>query len=107
MGKKRGRNKTVEYHFKLFVADEEPNSKSAIETLNNICNKYLKKHAYTIEIIDVLKDYKKALEDNILLAPTLIITTPYSRYRIVGSLNEIQKFIEAASYHKNKNNKSE
>lgn len=103
----KNRKKTTKYHFKLFIADEEPNSMSALKTLNNICENYFKKRDYTIEIIDVLKDYKKALENNILLAPTLIIITPQSQYKIVGSLEETRRFLDILGLNNNKTKKDE
>lgn len=92
MGKKKSSAKPI-YHLKLFVAGDEPNSRIAIETLKNICDTYLQGN-YSLELIDVLKDYNKALENKIYFAHTLIITTPKSQFRIIGSLSNTRKLHE-------------
>ncbi len=81
------------YYFKLFVAGDEPNSRKAKESLMRICENYLREK-YVIEVIDVHKDYKSALENNILLAPTLVIIAPQGETKIIGSLNDERKILE-------------
>jgi circadian clock protein KaiB len=98
MGLQMNRNDEVKrdsprFRFKLFVADDETNSKLAKDTLINICKKYLKED-YTIEVIDVLQDYKSALENKVFLAPTLIISTPNSQHKLIGSLSDVNKILK-------------
>lgn len=59
------------YQLRLYVAGSETNSRKAIETVREICHKYLGQN-YELKIIDVFKDYKSALRDKILVAPTLV-----------------------------------
>lgn len=93
MGKEKDLDSQRIYHFKLFVAGDEPNSRKAKESLTRICGNYLREK-YVIEVIDVLKDYKSALENNILLAPTLVIVAPQGETKIIGSLNDERKILE-------------
>lgn len=95
MGKKKSKKSSATpfYHFRLFIAGDEPNSRMAKETLKNICDTYLQGN-YSLELIDVLEDYNKALENNIYFAPTLIINTHASNFRIVGSLSDTRKLLE-------------
>ncbi|MGB9701051.1 MAG: circadian clock KaiB family protein [Thermodesulfobacteriota bacterium] len=81
------------YHFQLFVAGDEINSRRTKETLHRLCTKYLPGQ-HKIEIIDVLKDYKAALENQIFFAPTLVILSPPPQTKIVGALNDPQKILD-------------
>ncbi len=73
--------------FRLYVAGNAPNSVRARANLaeigRDVCG-----GDYTVEEIDVLKTPDRALEDHILVTPTLIILSPGSPRRIVGNLNE-------------------
>lgn len=82
------------YHFKLFIAGEELNSRRAKETIKELCETHLK-DKYRLEVVDVLEDYQAALENNILLAPTLMIISPKPQVKIIGSLNDTQKVLNA------------
>ena len=83
---------TARYHFRLFVAGDEPNSHKAKETLKRLCENRLRGN-YTLEIVDVLEDYQSAINNNILLAPTLVIVEPPAKTRIIGSLNDAKKIL--------------
>jgi len=87
------KNTPPRYRFRLFIAGDGPKSQRARETLNHICKTHLKGN-YTLEVIDVLEDYKAALDNNILLAPTLIIESHQLQSRIIGSLDDAQKVLE-------------
>jgi len=89
------------YHFRLFVAGDEINSRKAQETLHQICTRYLPGQ-HKIEIIDVLKDYKAALTNEIFFAPTLVILSPPIQTKIVGSLNDPQKILDVLGLAKTK-----
>ncbi len=84
------------YHLRLFVADDEPNSRQAKETLKRLCETCLKGN-YTLEVVDVLEDYQAALENKILVAPTLIVLAPPPPITIIGSLSDTHKVLEALS----------
>ncbi|MDD5224864.1 MAG: circadian clock KaiB family protein [bacterium] len=85
---------TGAYRFVLFVADNEPNSVLAKENLEHICKEYL--HAgYTVSIVDVLEDFQAALDNDILLTPTLLVEGPRGRRTILGNLSEIDRIILA------------
>lgn len=75
------------------MAGNEVNSQKALEVIKRVGEKYLQ-GKYTMEVIDVLKNYEAALKNNILLAPTLIIKSPPPEIKIVGSLHNIRKFLE-------------
>lgn len=84
---------STHYHFRLFVAGDEPNSRKAKETIRRLGESRLKGN-YELEVVDVLEDYQAALEAQILFAPTLVIVSPPTEARIVGSLSDVRKVLE-------------
>lgn len=101
----QGKNKKqLHYNLKLFIAGDEPNSRIAKEILEELCKKYLHSN-YQLEIIDVIKDFKSALEEKVFFAPTLIIETSQFKSRIVGSLNDIEKILDILGLSKTSRNK--
>lgn len=96
--------KTYYYNLKLFVAGNEANSIIAKETLKDIYEKHLQGNC-KMEIIDILKDYKIALENKILFAPTLFIETPDFQTKIVGSIDDKEKLLNILSISKTKGSK--
>ena len=84
---------TTSYRFTLFVVGNEVNSVTAEENLRDICAEHLLKGACTITIVDVAKDYQAALDNNILVAPTLLVEGPRGRSTILGNLSDIDSVI--------------
>jgi len=81
------------YILRLFIAGDEPNSKQARENLEKLCETHLKGH-YKVEIVDVLEDFKAALENDILLTPALLVVAPEPA-TIFGNLSEKEKVLAA------------
>ncbi len=79
---------------RLFVAGDEPNSVLAKASLDEICSTY-PEHGCEIEIVDVLKDFRPALAENILVAPTLIVNKGGARSVIFGNLSDTGKVLAA------------
>ena len=82
------------HRFRLFVAGEEANSKKARKNLEQICKTYLSGRN-EIEIVDVLEDFNAALENNVLVTPTLIVIDPPPRVTILGTLDDTAKVLSA------------
>lgn len=80
--------------FRLFVAGDERNSRQARENLTRLCEKHLNRR-YEIEIVDVLKDFKSALENNVLLTPALIVLSHLTHVTIFGTLSDTHKVLSA------------
>lgn len=71
--------------FRLYVAGEAPNSQQAIANLHAFCRRYLAdRHA--IEIVDVLEQPRRALDEGILLTPALVIRSPGPARTLIGNL---------------------
>ena len=82
------------FRFRLFVADEAPNSTQAIANLAAICRAHLTDR-HEIEIIDVFREPKRALAESIFMTPTLVVRTPLPVRRIVGTLSQTQTVLLA------------
>jgi circadian clock protein KaiB len=85
--------KTV-FKFRLYVARNTPNAIRATLNLKQFCRVYLAGR-HVIEVIDVFKQPKRALTDQIYLTPTLIQVAPAPERRIVGTLTETKRLFEA------------
>jgi circadian clock protein KaiB len=72
--------------FRLYLAGDAPQSQQARSNLQAICDTYLDKH-YEVEVIDLLKEPRRFLEDEILVTPTLIRYTPPPVCRLMGNLS--------------------
>lgn len=79
--------------FSLYVTGDAPNSLQAIDNLTQLCETHLPDR-YSIEIIDVLLDPKRALTDAIFITPMLVTDTPYPGHRIVGTLTNTEPILQ-------------
>jgi circadian clock protein KaiB len=91
---RREKGRRDHYLLRLFVVGIGPNSKQALSNLHSLCREHLKGR-YTIETVDVVKNFKAAARDNILITPALILVTPLPRVVVLGNLNDRQKVLLA------------
>jgi circadian clock protein KaiB len=75
------------FNFRLYVADQTQNSVQAEANLTAFCRQYLPDR-HSIEVVDVLREPKRALDDGILMTPTLMVLAPAPIRRIVGTLSQ-------------------
>lgn len=80
--------------FRLYVAGQTPNSLRAVTNLTALCKTYMTGR-HEIEIIDVFKHPRRALDDQIFMTPTLIRQSPAPVRRIVGILSETNQLLDA------------
>jgi circadian clock protein KaiB len=74
------------YRLRLYIANGALNGSQAIANINSICRVYLP-YRFELEIVDVIKEPKRALEDSIFMTPTLVKLSPGPVKRIVGTLS--------------------
>jgi circadian clock protein KaiB len=84
----------TKFRFRLYVADSTKNSDAASANLKALCREYLEDR-YDIEIVDILRDPDRALDDGILMTPTLIKLWPLPVRRIVGTLSQTAPVLAA------------
>jgi len=80
-------SKPVRYKFRLYVAGDSPNSLQATMNLKAFCAEHLPE-LHQIEIVDVLQEPKRALDEGILLTPTLVKLSPLPVRKIIGTLKD-------------------
>jgi circadian clock protein KaiB len=72
------------YVLQVFVAGEKGRSRSAIENLKKICEKQLPGQ-YKIEVVDVSKNPRVAVENNLTALPAVFRTLPSPVRKFVGN----------------------
>lgn len=92
-------SEVTHYSFTLFVIKDGENSKNALKNLRHLCRKWLPGR-HTIKVVDVVEDFQTALDHNILVTPSLVITNPKPRITIHGDLSDPDKFLEQINIHK-------
>ena len=78
----------------LFVCDHEPNSTRARENLDRLCALHLPGRC-EIDVVDVLEDYRSALEHQVLVTPCLVKLDPPPRALIAGTLDDADTVLTA------------
>jgi circadian clock protein KaiB len=79
---------------RLYVAGNAPNSLRAIENLKVFCADKLF-DGYHLEIVDLLKEPRRALADGIVVTPTLIKVSPSPVKRLIGNLSDAASVLRA------------
>jgi circadian clock protein KaiB len=83
-----------QFKFRLYVAGDALNSAQARANLAALCmDKLTGRHS--IEVIDVFKEPRRALEDGIFMTPTLVKLAPPPARRLVGTLSELRTVLLA------------
>jgi circadian clock protein KaiB len=71
----------------LYVTDQSPKCLRAIENLRRACEEHLAGR-YTIEIVDLLENPRRAADDQILAVPTVVRRLPSPIRKLVGDLSD-------------------
>ena len=87
-------SRKVMFRFRLYIAVNTQNFAQAIANLTALCRTYLPGR-HEVEVVDVLREPKRALADGILMTPTLVRLAPLPVVRIVGTLSDPQPLLQA------------
>lgn len=88
-------SRRARYRFQLYVAGDAQNSAQAIANLNALCRAHLKGR-HEIEIVDVFREPKRALDNRVFMTPTLVKLAPQpAPIRIVGTLSQEVPVLQA------------
>jgi len=79
---------------RLYIAGRAPNSVKAIANLEAICRQHLK-DSYKLEIVDVCEHPRRALDDGILVTPSLTKLAPTPRANVIGNLSDTGSVLAA------------
>jgi circadian clock protein KaiB len=81
-------SKPIHFQFRLYVSGDGPNSALAIANLNALCREHLMDR-HEIEIVDVFREPKRALADEVVLTPMLMKLSPGPIRKIIGNLSQL------------------
>ncbi len=79
---------------RLYIAGRAPNSVKAVANLEAICREHFK-DGYKLEIVDVCEHPRRALEDRILVTPSLTKMSPLPGANVVGNLSDTSSVLAA------------
>ncbi|MEO8018060.1 MAG: circadian clock KaiB family protein [Pseudomonadota bacterium] len=79
---------------RLYVAGRAPNSVKAIANLEAICSQYLQ-DGYKLEIVDVCEHPRRALDDGVLVTPSLTKLSPTPGANVIGNLSDTSSVLAA------------
>jgi circadian clock protein KaiB len=79
---------------RLYIANNAPNSLRAVANLEAICKEHLEDQ-FKLEVIDVLEYPQRALDDGILVTPSLTKVSPSPAARVVGNLSDKRSVLQA------------
>jgi circadian clock protein KaiB len=82
---------------RLYVCGQSPKSVRAISRLDQL------RHAagnreLRIEIVDVLEDPERVLEDRVPITPALVRVAPHPPVRVVGEINDLHHVVSALGW---------
>lgn len=72
---------------RLFVVPSAPNSQLAVANLAALCAEHFGK-VHELEIVDVLEHPARAINDRIIVTPTLLRVAPLPERRVIGNLSD-------------------
>jgi circadian clock protein KaiB len=76
----------------VYVTGNSPKSQRATANLRRACEEHLAGR-YLIEIVDVLKNPRRAAADQILAAPTVVSRFPAPIRKLVGDLSDNDRLL--------------
>ena len=77
---------------RLYVAGHSPKALTAFANLKKICEEQLE-GKYSIEVIDLLLNPQRGIEDQILALPTLVRKLPIPVRKIIGDLSNTDRVL--------------
>ena len=92
-GSEPAMSRPTTFKFQLYVAGDTQNSVQALANLTALCLTQLPGR-HKIEVVDVLKEPKRALADGIFMTPTLVKLAPSPVQKIVGTLSETYALLQ-------------
>jgi circadian clock protein KaiB len=76
----------------VYVTGSSPRGLQAIENLRRFCEEHLAGR-HQIEVVDVLKNPRRAAADQILAAPTVVRRLPAPIRKLVGDLSDSDRLL--------------
>ena len=85
------------YLLRLYVTGHTEKTANTIEQVRQMLRNTLKllEDEQAIEVINILEDPQRAIEDKVFATPTLVKVSPQPSRRIIGDLSDNQKIRQA------------
>ena len=80
------------YDLKLYIVDETRKSTKLLNDLEEILHAELEGQ-YTLDVIDVLENPQRAIEDKIFATPTLVKVRPPPMKKIIGDVHTKERLL--------------
>ena len=80
-------------HLKLYIAGDTRESRKTIENVKKLCQRFAKGKC-KVDVVDIKKDPKVAIRDQIFAIPTLVNVLPDSDHRFIGNLASPENIIK-------------
>lgn len=81
-----------ELHLRIYIAGDTQQTRITIENIKRICSKFPKGDC-KVDVVDVKKDPKIAIRDQIFAIPTLVRLSPNSTQQYIGNLSSLDNVI--------------
>ena len=88
---------STSYSFVLYIAGDLPNSVKAVLNLKAICTDHFPED-YRLEIVDVLREPQRGLNDGVFVTPTLVKLGPEPKQVIIGNLSDVSMVLHSISW---------
>lgn len=79
---------------RLYIAGNAPNSVRAMANAKAICHEHYG-DAHEIEVVDLIDHPQRALDDGIIVTPTLLKLLPLPVSRVIGNLSDMNAVLLA------------
>jgi len=80
------------WELKLYVAGMTLRSQHAVQSVQNVCDKFLNGN-YDLEVIDLYQQLHLAEKEQIVATPTLIKKAPPPVRRIIGDMSDTKRLV--------------
>jgi circadian clock protein KaiB len=88
------RVKSAALRLRLYIAGNAPNSLRAIANAKAICSEHFAS-GHDLEIVDLLEHPRRALDDGVIVTPTLLKLLPLPVKRVIGNLSDTNQVLLA------------
>jgi len=78
------------YVLRLYVTGMTPRSTQALASIRSLCDEHLAGR-YDLEVIDIYQHPQRAVDDQVIAAPTLVKQLPAPLRRLIGDLTDTDR----------------
>jgi circadian clock protein KaiB len=83
----------LRYRLRLYISGPTPLSARAIVNARRIFDQHLSGR-YELEILDIADNVRRATEDQVIAAPTLVKLSPAPLRRFIGDMSNVERILK-------------